>query len=184
MEVPVNDAPVPRTSFNALARERTIARFPDVEPSVIGLGLALARVAHHHTTYSEAILHRPRGLKWTGFRLLHLLWLFESLSARDLARHTQISRQTVSNITRGLEQQGWVERHRDPSDHRLMTLRLTPAGRTVIEQALRDQFRLDAQWFEVLDSSEQRELVRLLELVRVRIASQRPEPAGEDVSAW
>lgn len=167
-------APVRRQSFNEVAQEKTVARFPDLEPEVVGLGVALVRVAHHHAAYSEALLHRPRGLKWSDFRLLYLLWLFDSLSAPDLARHTQISRQTVSNLTRALEQQGLVERSRDRDDHRVMTIRLTAAGRTVIEQALRDQFQMDAQWFDVLDADEQRELARLLELVRVRIASRKP----------
>lgn len=180
----MNPGTAARQSFNALARERTVAQFPDVEPDVIALGLALTRVAHHHATYSEAILHRPRGLKWTAFRLLHLLWLFDSLTARDLARHTQISRQTVSNTTRGLEQQGFVERSRDEGDQRLMTVRLTPAGRAVIEEALHDQFRLDAEWFEVLSHTERQELVRLLEQVRVHIASGERPQRDEDGSAW
>jgi DNA-binding MarR family transcriptional regulator len=166
------DRSTPRPhGFTATARSVTAARFPDLDEDVVSLGVALVRVAHHHAALSESLLHRPRGRSWMGFRVLYVLWVFDSLTARDLSRHMQVSRQTISNVLRSLEDEGLVERSRDARDQRLMTIRLTARGREVIEEALQAQFALDAAWFDVLTPTERRQLVDMLERVRARIGA-------------
>ena len=133
------------------------------------LGIALTRAAHAHGTLSEDFVHRHSDRNWTIFRVLYVLWVFEPMSARDVVETMQVSRQTASNILRSLEADGLITRERNPDDARLITIRLTPEGRIGVEQALEDQFRLDAVIFEVLSAEEREQLAEMLGRVRGRV---------------
>jgi DNA-binding MarR family transcriptional regulator len=101
--------------------------------------------------------------------------VLEPISARDVVEAMRLSRQTVSNTLRALEADGLITRTRDGQDARLITIRLTDAGRQSVERALQQQFELDAAVFEVLSPEERSQLTSLLARVRGRILTLERE---------
>jgi DNA-binding MarR family transcriptional regulator len=90
----------------------------------------------------------------------------EGLSPTMLSRCHHVSRNTVSALLRGLEQQGLIERAVDTEDRRRFYIRLTPAGREVaLVQAPRFAAHIN-YLFATLTAKEREALLRLLGKVR------------------
>jgi DNA-binding MarR family transcriptional regulator len=82
--------------------------------------------------------------------------------ARDIADVTGARAASVSALVAGLEADGWVERHLDPSDSRRKTLHVTPKARELVhrfetEVRARGRVRLSG-----LDPDERTQLKHLL----------------------
>ncbi len=102
-----------------------------------------------------------------------MVWLFEPVEARDLARYSGVTRQTTSTVLRTLETAGLVARRRtSPRDRRLVEVRLTDRGREQIEAAFGEQNALEREWFGVLTPVEQGQLLALLDRVLLRISPE------------
>ncbi len=56
----------------------------------------------------------------------------EGVTPTYLSRCQNVSKNTISALLRGLEEQGLVTRQLDPIDHRLFRIQLTDAGRRII----------------------------------------------------
>lgn len=67
-----------------------------------------------------------------------------------------------------LEERGLIERRRDPADRRRQSVRMTPAGRKVLDQLRSIALRLEDDLLAPLDPAEQRRLHELL----LRLAEQ------------
>lgn len=68
--------------------------------------------------------------------LLHIDEPASGCSGRDLAARTGLDPSTISRAVAGLVAHGWIERAADPTDGRARVLRLTPAGRAALAEAL------------------------------------------------
>lgn len=152
------------------------ARLPKLNDLAIAVSISLTRLAGSHVSESEARVHRPRGWTWGSFRVLYMIWTFEEVEARHLARLAGVSRQATSTVLGTLENHGLITRERtSTTDRRLVTVRLTPAGTKAIEEAFLEQNRLEVDWFGVLSTEEQEALKGLLDRVTARIAESRRE---------
>ncbi len=120
------------------------------------------RLANRLVSDLESSVHRPRGLSWAGFRLLFTLWVAGSLEPRTLARLSAVTRASISSVLNTLERDGLVERRRESTDRRIVTVVLTPAGRTAVEEAFREHNVREREWLAGLDGAEQRELGAVL----------------------
>jgi DNA-binding MarR family transcriptional regulator len=157
---------VTEDAFGARALELTRARVGEFDEDAALVATALTRTAVAHLQSSEMRVHRPRDWSWSGFRIMWMIWLFEAIEARDLARLAGVSRQATSSVLATLENKGLVHRERtSPTDRRLVTVSLTDAGLAEVERAFLEQNKLDSEWFSVLDRDEQRVLVSLLSRV-------------------
>ena len=104
-----------RASFIDEVRQRTLARFPDQDFDATAAGLALTRAAHAHVVLSEKWVHSRDNRSWLSFRVLYVIWAFAPISARDLVKVLQVSRQTISTILRGLQADGLINRMVPPT---------------------------------------------------------------------
>lgn len=77
---------------------------------------------------------RPRDLSWTGFVVLWTIWIQEPIETRDVAESAAISKATLTGVAKTLEARGLIERAVSASDGRLVELRLTERGRTLMEE--------------------------------------------------
>jgi DNA-binding MarR family transcriptional regulator len=177
---PLDPAEVTGESFGRRALELTRARVGTFDEDASLVATVLTRAAVAHLQASEMQVHRPRDWSWSGFRIMWLIWLFETIEARDLARLAGVSRQATSSVLATLEGKGLVHRERtSPTDRRLVTVSLTPEGLAEVEQAFAEQNALDSEWFSVLDRDEQRVLVELLARITSQIdASYRRSRSG------
>jgi DNA-binding MarR family transcriptional regulator len=116
-----------------------------------------------HVRAAERGAHQARGRNWLGFRLLYMIWMFEPVEAKDLARFAQISRQTISSALSVLEADGLITRSRSSAtDRRLVQLGLTEKGRDEARESILAQNNAMTEWLHVLDEDEQDTLLRLL----------------------
>lgn len=161
----------PTARFRDAAVRFTNDRRPDLDSLSVALSFTLTRVASAHQQESERLVHRLRGWTYSGFRVLYMIWLFEPLEARDLARYTGVSRQTTSTVLRTLEAADLIARRRtSKTDRRLVEVRLTPTGREQIEAAFGEQNAVERDWFGALSRDEVRQLLALLDRVLLRIS--------------
>jgi DNA-binding MarR family transcriptional regulator len=129
----------------------------------MAVSIAISQVSSMHVRAAERGAHQARGRNWLGFRLLYMIWMFEPVEAKDLARFAQISRQTISSALSVLEADGLITRSRSSAtDRRLVQLGLTEKGRDEARESILAQNNAMTEWLHVLDEDEQDTLLRLL----------------------
>ncbi len=93
---------------------------------------------------------RPLGFAPAEIGLMTYLASHGTDHVRAVARSIGVSPQTVVNLTRGLEQRGFVARAPSPSDQRTVLLTLTVEGRAALEEADTAAQAFDAEVAAVL----------------------------------
>jgi DNA-binding MarR family transcriptional regulator len=89
---------------------------------------SLYRAANAARSHLTNTVLRPHDLTWTGFLVLWLLWLYDSMETRYVAESVGISKATLTGVIKTLTARGLVERVPSPHDRRLVELHLTDAG--------------------------------------------------------
>jgi MarR family 2-MHQ and catechol resistance regulon transcriptional repressor len=103
-----------------------------------------------------------RGLSATAFAMLVVVESADGvLGLRALRQRLGLSKANASEVTSTLEQRGLIIRQIDPRDRRALTIRLTPAGRALVDELFPGHARRVQDTFTVLDDGEKRELARL-----------------------
>jgi DNA-binding MarR family transcriptional regulator len=96
--------------------------------------------ASHATSVAYRELLAPWGLTYTQYLVLVLLWNEQTASVRGLGDHLGLDSGTLSPLLKRMEERGLVERRRDGSDERVVTVTLTARGeelRTELEDVPR-----------------------------------------------
>lgn len=117
---------------------------------------------------------RPHGITDSQFNVLHLL-RFQTgpdgtINQTQLGRMLLVNRSNVTGLVDRMEQAGWLERVDDPEDRRVKRIRLTPAGRKLIDRLDKAYIRKVEAVMGVLSEREQGELCRLLERIRAPLS--------------
>ena len=85
-----------------------------------------------------------------------------TLRPSELAERVMVSRAGMTSRVDKLEENGFVERRRDPDDRRSEPIMLTKAGRRLVDGALVALLDAEAQLFASLSESQQRQMDTLL----------------------
>lgn len=135
--------------------------------------LTFLTLAGRFRTDAEAI-HRPMGITWAGFRIMHVIWALGETEPYRVAVFAGVSRASISSALNTLEEAKFIVRKRDPNraDRRLVKIALTARGKEVAAEGIVAQSKRDLAWLEVLDSEQLQTFHDLLQLV-----SRRPDPA-------
>jgi DNA-binding MarR family transcriptional regulator len=104
----------------------------------------------------------PLGLSPRAWGILSTLVESGPLTQIDLARALSIDRTAMVYLLDELEEQGLVERVRNPADRRSFLIHLTPKGGTAQRRAARALSGQAETLLEPLDEKERRQLVDLL----------------------
>jgi DNA-binding MarR family transcriptional regulator len=121
----------------------------------------------------------------------HLLegWAFDVLSALrragepyelspgQLVQQTLVTSGTMTNRVDRLERNGFVERRPDPGDRRGVLVRLSPAGRDIVDAAMADLIEQEKSLLSELSPAERTQLATLLRRMLVPLES-RGDSAG------
>ena len=110
---------------------------------------------------------RPHGLTFARYEALVLLTFSSrgSLPLGKMGERLQVHPTSVTSIVRKLEADGHVTRRPHPDDGRAVLAAITPAGRTVVQEATADLVGADFG-LGVLDDEALRALSELLRPVR------------------
>jgi DNA-binding MarR family transcriptional regulator len=107
---------------------------------------------------------------------LRLIGDQDGITQRDLAAELHLSRPTITRMLQSLEKAGAVVRRPDEADQRLTRVRLTPAGRALLEDHRGIASGYVNQTIATLPAEDRRELARLLDELA---ASMRRAMSGE-----
>lgn len=94
----------------------------------------LFRAANAVRNHLERTVLAPNDLSWTAFVVAWVTWIWEPIETRQIALEGGFSKATLTGVLSTLEGRGWVTREKSPTDGRLVLVRMTPAGRTLMDE--------------------------------------------------
>lgn len=155
----------PRASdpFEEAAIRRVSAAHPGADLDALRASFDLIRLATLLVQQIESRVHRPAGWSMAGFRVMFCVWVAGELEPREIARFSGLSRAAVSSALNTLERDGLIERHRESTDRRLVTVRLTPDGERRLGRAYREQNVVEQAFFGGLSGRELDAFVRSIQ---------------------
>ncbi len=98
----------------------------------------------------------------------------EGVTPTYLSRCQNVSKNTMSALLRGLEDQGLVQRALDPVDRRIFHIRLTPEGRGLIESTGKEHLDKLNRLVAGLSMEEREQLSQLLSMLHRSISEHIP----------
>ncbi len=102
-------------------------------------------------------------LSLTQVKMLHQLEAPDSdVPLTELAELLSLSLPAVSRAIEALQQRGYVARREDDRDRRVKRVRITPAGRRVLERLTRIRLKMLERFTSTLSEDERADLVRAL----------------------
>jgi DNA-binding MarR family transcriptional regulator len=87
----------------------------------------------------------------------------KGLTPTSLSRFRGVSRNTISSLLRGLEEQGYIRRTLDAEDRRVFRIQLTDAGREVAQSSAPERVTYINRLASGLSGEEREQLIALLE---------------------
>jgi DNA-binding MarR family transcriptional regulator len=96
------------------------------------------------------------------YSALVLIGFNPGMSQLDLAAATGLDGSTIVPITNRFVKLGWIRRARRQSDRRVYSLRITPAGQAVLDEAWPLITQRESKLAAVLNTSERRALIDML----------------------
>jgi len=137
----------------------------------IGIIDQLARTAF------ERVL--PKGMTVPQFSVLnHFVRLGGPRTPAQLASSFQVSRATMTNTLKRLDEAGLIVSHRDPNDGRSKQIDITQTGREMRERSVANLMPLLAEMARRLDVRSLAEVIPTLQAARIELDNSR-EVAGE-----
>jgi DNA-binding MarR family transcriptional regulator len=149
-------------SLNAVYQE-LLKEFPLAAPRAVEASLQFMRVAANIHVKMES-LFSEYSLTSGRFALLMMLRHEASrqISPSEMAKRAQVSRATMTQFLDSLEKDRFIVRVDDPHDRRSMSIRLTPAGESVLAQVLPKHIEHLEQTTESLSRTELKQLYNLM----------------------
>ncbi|MEN6409080.1 MAG: MarR family transcriptional regulator [Anaerolineaceae bacterium] len=99
----------------------------------------------------------------------------EGLTPTTLSRCQRVSKNTISSLLRGLEEQGLIQRNLDPQDYRIFRIQLTPAGRDLLHRMAPQRLQRMNELAGILEPEERTELMHLLGKLQVSLLERLHE---------
>jgi DNA-binding MarR family transcriptional regulator len=132
-----------------------------------GFGYTLMHAAQTWRTEATAVL-KPHGLTVPQFLVVMALYRqarqdWAPLTQTEVALGLGMDANTTSQVVRGLERRGILQRTRHPEDARAQALVLTDAGAILAREASADARRLNDTYFSVISADRMAELGQTLE---------------------
>ena len=155
--------------------------FPELDPTAAEAYLHLLRTADDVFALSESRL-AAAGISQGRFGVLMLLSHCSGTRAElsntpgprtpaELADAAGVTRATMTGLIDTLERDGFVVREPDPSDRRMLLVRLTRKAESFLAKFLPAHFRGASDVMGALTESERKTLVRLLSKIQQHVAS-------------
>jgi DNA-binding MarR family transcriptional regulator len=121
----------------AMGRDGTASRDELLRQVAQRLGLVqrLVRLAMRQYCSEQQLGAEAARMGGGQYHALMELGKVERLMAGELAERCHVSEPTISKMLKSLEASGFIERHTDPSNRRVVWVSLTPAGREMRERS-------------------------------------------------
>jgi DNA-binding MarR family transcriptional regulator len=94
----------------------------------------LFRAASAVRNHLERTVLHSNDLSWTAFVVLWVAWIWEPIETRQIAEEGGFSKATLTGVLGTLEGRGLVTREKSKTDGRLVIVKLTDAGRLLMDK--------------------------------------------------
>lgn len=159
--------------FEDLAARRVVDE--GLDPNSFRAMFGIFRLGGRMFSDLETLVHRPAGWSLAGFRVMFIVWVIGPTESHEIARLAGLSRAAISSAVNTLERDGLVERHRESTDRRIVTVHLTEDGNARLTAAYREQNAREGQLLSGLSTEEIGVLTELMRRVSsTRISSDDP----------
>ena len=146
--------------------------FPDMDWEMISVFAQIMITLHHLPILMEGYF-KKMGL--TKSRFIVLIQLYrrpdEGLSIREIRNFHKVRSATMTGIIDTLEREGQIERVSDSTDRRKVIVRITGAGRELVENFLPKHQEYIKQMLSKLDDKECRNLLDLLKRLLMGVST-------------
>ena len=116
---------------------------------------------------------KDHGIGYAWMRALGVLYSSDGpMIMSDLGAELGVTARNVTKFVDELVAAGFVRREPHPSDRRATLIALTDVGRAKIAQEYADYIAANTELFAALSPDDQRELMRLIDLLAARLATQ------------
>ena len=140
---------------------------PDLDADVMGTFGRFSRVAAHASRAIDATLEKW-GLQTGEFDVLAALRRSGApftLAPSQLTRSMMLSPSGMTSRLDRLERVGFIERKTTPDDRRSLLVVLTPAGRTLVDEAVTAHVENENRLLQALSPSERKGLDQALRVL-------------------
>lgn len=173
----VNGKEISFDEFNELLKQRikTMAGIEDVR------GFELFSLLHMLANVSDSLVGQydgDREVSSARAGILMRLFVDDSmgidspLTPTELSRFQNVSKNTISSLIRGLEDQGLVTRELDQVDKRVFRLKITDSGKQLVNEIVPRKARLMNSFTNGLSPEELDQLLALLQKLRGSLIKQ------------
>lgn len=121
----------------------------------------LARFARSYRSLSAAFM-RQIDIPRTQAIVLHRLFIQEGMTQSEIAQLLGVQGATITGILQRMEEAGFISRHRDPDDNRLVRICLTDLGRDKERLITQQTGKLEKAIFSAFEDHERAQLRRYL----------------------
>jgi DNA-binding MarR family transcriptional regulator len=125
----------------------------------------IIRAAQAFRSKMERTVLRQFDLTWGSFSTLFIVWVWGPIETREIAKSQSVSRATVTSTVNLLEARGLCLRQQGIEDRRLVRVKLTSEGETLMKQVFPRFNRGEAEIATSLNRQEQETLACLLRKV-------------------
>lgn len=152
----------------------------NITPQAVRLMGDMRRISHSMHQIGAASITNS-GLTEAQYLVLMSLYMSEEIDGRtelnpsEISKWRGTSRNTISSLIRGLEDDGLVERHLDQQDRRKFNISLTQNGRAIVGKYANQQFRTVGNSFNKLTQKEQDTLSSLLNKLNQNLKDARSQ---------
>lgn len=94
----------------------------------------LFRAASAVRNHLEREILSRHGLSWTGFVVLWVVWVWESIETRTIAEEVGTSKASLTGVLKTLERDGLIIKKQSKIDRRLVLVTLTSDGRRMMKK--------------------------------------------------
>jgi DNA-binding MarR family transcriptional regulator len=136
----------------------------------------LYRAASAIRNHFEQTVLAEAGLSWTGFVVLWVTWIWDSLETRDVAEEAGISKGTLTGVVKTLESKGLVRRVPMPADGRLVLVQITGPGRELMLRLFPQVNAAEVYVVSPLKPGEVGELAAALRRILTHLEGARTAP--------
>ncbi len=105
------------------------------------------------------------GLRYPAYAVLATLRVRGApfrMSPTQLQETLLVTSGGISNLLSRLERSGWIERQTDPRDRRGVIVELTPTGRALADEAMKDHAAIERELVAMFSKDEQSQIADLL----------------------
>lgn len=122
----------------------------------------LFRAASAARNHFERTVLLQHDLSWTAFVVLWVTWIWEPIETRQIAEEGGFSKATLTGVLSTLEGRKLLTREKSKDDGRLVLVKLTPAGRKMMDKLFPEFNQHESELVSVLTKTKKIETAEAL----------------------